>query len=158
MDLKKVNESFISECRELLEGIDSILQKMKEGGDNSSEAESIKMLFHAIHTIKRSASMYEFTSLESFTDNLERLLIKVKDGEVDFDNNLSDILLECKEHLTALVDLAELNNEPDEELLNTEKNFTLEYLHCCRQWMLSAAMLLFLKQLLQMKMSQVSQY
>ena len=122
MDLKNVNESFISECRELLESIDSILKKMKEGGDSSSEVENIKMFFHAIHTIKRSASMYEFTHLESFTDNLERLLIKVKDGEVDFDKNLSDMLLECKEHLTLLVDLAESSSEPDEELLKSEKN------------------------------------
>ncbi|KIM10200.1 MAG: hypothetical protein KU37_11525 [Sulfuricurvum sp. PC08-66] len=103
MSFSDIAKEFREESLELLEAMEnSLLQIRQEGMDD----EAINAVFRAAHTIKGSAGMYKLDYVVTFTHIAENLLDQVRNGTVPMTEALSELLLECKDHMQNLVEFA----------------------------------------------------
>jgi two-component system chemotaxis sensor kinase CheA len=101
MDLDDALETFIVECRELLEDMETALLAV-EGADDKSEM--VNAIFRAAHTIKGSSGLFSLDHVVAFTHVLEHVLDKVRGGKLDLADKLVVLLLGCCDHIGSLVD------------------------------------------------------
>ncbi|MGH8583144.1 MAG: protein kinase domain-containing protein [Gammaproteobacteria bacterium] len=93
--------AFIAETREQLGSMEDGLLQLEGAPDN---AELINAMFRTAHTIKGSAAMFGFGPMVAFTHDIESLLDRVREGEIAITAELSTLLLQCRNHLQALLD------------------------------------------------------
>jgi len=103
IDLSQARQTFITEARELLQDIENSLLRLEK---NPRDDETINTLFRAVHTIKGSSGIVGMDIVEGFTHFVENLLSKVRDGEIPVTNSIIELLLESRDHIVELVDLA----------------------------------------------------
>jgi two-component system chemotaxis sensor kinase CheA len=101
MDLDDALETFIVECRELLEDMETALLAV-EGAPEKSEM--INAVFRAAHTIKGSSGLFSLDHIVAFTHVVESLLDRVRAGKIDLSDKLVVLLLACCDHMGALVE------------------------------------------------------
>ena len=94
-------ETFIVECRELLENMEAALLSFKQA---PNPIEEINAIFRAAHTIKGSAGLFSLNHLVAFTHVVESVLDKVRNGKQAMTDPLVGLLLQCGDHLLALVE------------------------------------------------------
>ncbi len=100
MELSEIVEVFYVESSELLESMESLLLELEK---NPKDQESMNALFRAIHTIKGTSGMFGFEEIVRFTHIVENLLDLLREGKLGFQESLSEILLESKDHISYLV-------------------------------------------------------
>jgi len=98
-----VKQDFANECDELLERMEQVLLVMENEPDNP---ELVDELFRIVHTLKGSSGLFGFTSIVSFSHELENLAVQVRNGLINMTQPLCDIMLESRDHLLLLVDCA----------------------------------------------------
>lgn len=103
LDLSLAKQAFITESRELLQDMESILLVLEKSPDDE---ESINSLFRAAHTIKGSSGVLGIEGVEKFTHSVESVLSKVRDKEIKITAPMAELLLECRDHIYNLVLLA----------------------------------------------------
>jgi two-component system chemotaxis sensor kinase CheA len=81
---------FAQESRENLTEMEAGLLRMEQG---DREAETINGIFRAAHTIKGGSGVVELHHVEKFTHNLENLLDKLRNGEIEVSSDLITALL-----------------------------------------------------------------
>jgi len=101
MDLDDALETFIVECRELLEDMETALLAV-EGAEEKSEM--INAVFRAAHTIKGSSGLFSLDHIVAFTHVVESVLDRVRAGKLDLSDNLVVALLAACDHMGALVE------------------------------------------------------
>jgi two-component system chemotaxis sensor kinase CheA len=101
VDLDDALETFIVECRELLEEMEAALLAV-EGAEDKSEM--INAVFRAAHTIKGSSGLFSLDHIVAFTHLVESLLDRVRAGKVALNDKLVVLLLACCDHMGALVE------------------------------------------------------
>lgn len=108
--IERARQAFFGECRDLL-------VQMEEGlallGINPGDRNALDAVFRAAHTIKGSGGLFDLDHLVDFTHQLEGVLGHARDGQLGFDADTVSLLLECRDHLDALVDFAVADAEPD---------------------------------------------
>ncbi len=117
-----IAKEFREESFELLEAMENSLMSIRENG---MDTESINAVFRAAHTIKGTAGMYKIDFIVEFTHIAENLLDQVRNGKIDMTDELSELFLECKDHMQNLVEFAvQTNNEesPHEGLIEVTKS------------------------------------
>ena len=117
-----IAKEFREESFELLEAMESSLMVIRENGMDN---ESINAVFRAAHTIKGTAGMYKIDFIVEFTHVAENLLDQVRNGKIEMSDELTDLFLECKDHMQNLVEFSvETNNEqePHAELTDVTKS------------------------------------
>ncbi|MEJ1358916.1 MAG: chemotaxis protein CheA, partial [Candidatus Sedimenticola sp. (ex Thyasira tokunagai)] len=98
--MSQLIQSFVQECNELLEQIESTLLNLEA---NPNDQEEVNALFRAIHTIKGSAGVFDFDRLSKFAHHMESAMELVRSGERRVDVNLIALLLSCKDHIALLL-------------------------------------------------------
>jgi two-component system chemotaxis sensor kinase CheA len=112
VNLDQMLQTFIVECRELLESMEATLLAVEP---NAVDAETINVVFRAAHTIKGSAGLFRLDHIVSFAHVVESVLDAVRDGKLSLDADLIALMLSCRDHLARLVDAVEGGRlEPDE--------------------------------------------
>ena len=101
MNLQDALQTFIAECRELLEDMERALLSLHQSGD---AAEAVNAVFRAAHTIKGSSGLFGLDHIVEFTHVAESVLDEVRSGAIAIDDSLLATLLHCCDHLRALVD------------------------------------------------------
>jgi len=101
LDLDDALETFIVECRELLEDMETALLAV-EGADEKSEM--VNAIFRAAHTIKGSSGLFSLDHVVAFTHVVESVLDKVRGGKLELADELVVLLLACCDHIGALVE------------------------------------------------------
>ena len=105
---ENAQETFLEECRELLQDMEqSLLQLEHSPGD----ADLINALFRAAHTIKGTSGVFGFEHVESFTHVVENVLEQVRSGQIYIESDLIAVLLQCRDQIETLVDLAVAGDE-----------------------------------------------
>ena len=100
MDMSQYKDLFISETREYLRSIGSIVVELeKDAGDR----EKIDTLFRATHSIKGMAASMDFGQIAELAHRLEDLMAKVRNGTLPFDRGVADLLLEGVDFLDLLI-------------------------------------------------------
>ena len=93
---------YIQECREQLAEMESGLLRLEQTPD---DRDNINAIFRAAHTIKGGAGVIECRFIEKFTHSVENLLDRLRNGELAVTPSLATLLLECCDHMNALVDV-----------------------------------------------------
>lgn len=119
MNFSDIAKEFREESLELLEAMETSLMSIRENG---MDDEMINAVFRAAHTIKGAAGMYKLDFVVGFTHIAENLLDQVRNSKIEMTDELSELLLECKDHMQNLVEFAvATNNEqaPTQDLTDT---------------------------------------
>ncbi|AZG35414.1 MULTISPECIES: chemotaxis protein CheA [Shewanella] len=103
-ELEQVLGLYISESRELLDEMESLLLNLEQEEDKN---ESLSGIFRAAHTIKGSAGIFSLDDVVNFTHGVESLLDKMRDGKIKPNTELTSLLLNCKDHISLLIDNVE---------------------------------------------------
>ena len=106
---------YIQESRELLAEMETGLLRLEQAPDDH---DNINAIFRAAHTIKGGAGVIECRYIEQFTHAVENLLDKLRNGALAASPTLATLLLECCDHMNALVEVLSTENAaPPAELL-----------------------------------------
>lgn len=93
-------ETFLAEADELLSSMESALLKINDG---DRETETLNELFRGAHTIKGSAGLFGLDAVVAFTHDVENVIDRLRDGAIEFDSELINILFSCRDHILTLV-------------------------------------------------------
>jgi two-component system chemotaxis sensor kinase CheA len=113
MDLDDALETFIVECRELLEDMETALLAVEQAEEKD---EMVNAIFRAAHTIKGSSGLFSLDAIVAFTHVVESVLDRVRAGKLKIADQLVVVLLGCCDHIGHLVDgvaAGELNNNKE---------------------------------------------
>jgi two-component system chemotaxis sensor kinase CheA len=101
MDLDDALQTFILESRELVESMESALLTVEHA---EAKDELINAIFRTAHTIKGSAGLFSLDHVVAFAHVMESVLDSVRSGKLSIDAQLVALLLDCGDHISALVD------------------------------------------------------
>ncbi|WP_299287978.1 chemotaxis protein CheA [uncultured Tateyamaria sp.] len=98
--MAEIRASFFVECDELLEAMQDGLQALEDGTD---DAETIHVVFRAVHSIKGGAGAFGLEALVRFSHHYESVLDRVRSGELAVDIDLLKHFFRAADHLSDLV-------------------------------------------------------
>jgi two-component system, chemotaxis family, sensor kinase CheA len=94
-------DQFLSEARELLEGIGQKLMQLESAPDDKG---IIDELFRMVHTLKGNSGLFTFPEMTRVLHAGEDLLGKVRSGDIAFSRDLADRLLNAMDFVGLLSD------------------------------------------------------
>jgi len=101
MNLDTAKAGFVAESRELIAEMEAALLTCESG---TADPAKINAIFRAAHTIKGNAGLFGFDAIVAFTHVVESALDQIRDGKIVFDGEWATLLLECRDHMQALID------------------------------------------------------
>ena len=107
--MNQFKETFKEEAYELLGSLEDLLIEMEE---NPEDPEAIAAVFRVMHTIKGSASMFDFEGIAGFTHSVETVLDGLREGKMKVSKELIDLTLASRDHITNMLN-AEEDNTPE---------------------------------------------
>lgn len=99
-DLEIVS-GFVVESLENLESIEIGLIDLEQDPNNM---ESINSIFRSFHTIKGVSGFLNLERINTLSHRAENLLDKIRDGEIDVDGQVVDVILEAVDTLKKLIE------------------------------------------------------
>jgi two-component system chemotaxis sensor kinase CheA len=112
-------QTFVIECRELLEQMEEALLIVEQAAD---DPEIINAIFRAAHTIKGSAGMFGIDPIVAFTHAAESVLDRVRSGDIAMSSVLAALFIEAHDHLSVLIDHVAEDSHPAGETDSRGKN------------------------------------
>ncbi|OOE89000.1 chemotaxis protein CheA [Salinivibrio sharmensis] len=91
---------FQEEAAEHLENLESALLELEQ---HPQDERQINVAFRAMHTIKGAAGMVGYDHLSYFTHHLETLFENVRNGSLALDQELINLVLECRDQIEGLL-------------------------------------------------------
>jgi len=116
-DLQDVLASFYVEAAELMVQLEASLLCLEDTPDSADE---LNALFRTVHTVKGTAGLFGLNEVVAFTHQVETVLDKLREGQFKLSPALSSLLLACKDHIQALLDLAQREAPVTPELKATD--------------------------------------
>ena len=101
MNMDEVLPTFIVESEEILRDLESGLLTCSQG---QADAETINLIFRAVHTLKGSAGLFGLDGIVAFVHGAETTLDHVRQGHISMDPVLVSVLLRCKDHIEFLLE------------------------------------------------------
>lgn len=99
-EMDELIRDFVVEARETLEGLDEKFVQLEQEPNNR---ELINEIFRAVHTIKGASGFLGFQNLVNLSHNLENLLKKIRDNEMEITPERIDLILEATNLLKELI-------------------------------------------------------
>ena len=114
MDLTQARAIFHDESREMCDMLEAALLDRTRYPAGS---ETWNLMFRTAHTIKGSAGMFGLEALVRFAHVMENVLERLRSGKLELDEALVNLLLECNDHLRALLQASEQDSTgPSQDL------------------------------------------
>lgn len=98
--MAEIRASFFVECEELLEALQDGLEVIENGTD---DAETINVVFRAVHSIKGGAGAFGLTGLVQFAHRYETVLDEVRAGRMSISPDGLKVFFQAADHLSDLV-------------------------------------------------------
>jgi len=117
---KEIIEGFLEEAEELFENFINLCLKAEEQG--SLDDEDINALFRDVHTLKGSGAVVGFILFPKYVHDIETFMDKLRKKELEYKNEMSDLLLDTADVMRELLSLESSENLEEE----TFKKLTLE--------------------------------
>lgn len=99
---------FLEEAAELVSGLENDLIVLES---NMLDRQLIDQIFRAVHTLKGSSGMVEYTLFTSLAHEFENVLSRVRSGELKITGNLITVFLNSTDVLKQLVSVDPKNSE-----------------------------------------------
>ena len=107
--MAEIRASFFVECEELLESLQDSLQVIEEGTD---DAETINIVFRAVHSIKGGAGAFGLEPLVRFAHRFETVLDALRAGQIQVDVAALKLFFQSADRLSDLVRISRDGGEP----------------------------------------------
>lgn len=104
-----LRDEFVAESRDHLD----LAEKKLLALEGMADAETVNELFRAIHTVKGGAGFFKLGRLGGLAHVAETLLSKVRDGSIQVDKPLVDVLLESVDQLLGMLARDDLGEGAD---------------------------------------------
>lgn len=111
--MAEIRASFFIECEELLESLQDGLQMMEDG---DTDAETINVVFRAVHSIKGGAGAFGLDNLVHFAHHFETAMDEVRAGRFTPDLEAIRLFFSCADILGDLVRAARDDETIPEEI------------------------------------------
>ncbi|OFZ18751.1 MAG: hypothetical protein A2X94_06095 [Bdellovibrionales bacterium GWB1_55_8] len=98
---KELKSGYLEEASQLLADAEQCFLSLEKASEDASIVEKI---FRLAHNLKGSARAVGFMDIGEFTHQLESLLLKIKNKEMQIQSSTVSLLLECNDHLRMMVD------------------------------------------------------
>ncbi|MCX7559770.1 chemotaxis protein CheA [Sulfitobacter sp. F26204] len=116
-----IRSTFFVECEDLLEALQDGLETMADG---SEHAETINVMFRAVHSIKGGAGAFGLDRLVQFAHRFETVLDDMRAGHLKVGSNVLKVLFQAADHLSDLVWASRSGDDlPDRETANLLARF-----------------------------------
>ncbi len=102
--LEQFRKTYFEECAELLDALQSHLERLSSGG---GDEETMHAIFRAVHSIKGGAGAFGFAKLVSFSHIFESLLDAMRDHKVAATKEVIQLLLRASDALADIVSAAQ---------------------------------------------------
>ncbi|HYE83999.1 MAG TPA: chemotaxis protein CheA [Clostridia bacterium] len=96
MDMNQYLEIFIEESQEHLQGLNQSLLGLET---NPKDMKILNEIFRVAHTLKGMAGTMGYTGITSLTHQMENVLDAIRNGKVEVNTAIVDILFECLDYL-----------------------------------------------------------
>ncbi len=97
-DMAAYKDDFLQELYECLDIYNQSFVDL-ENGDNAA----INEIFRVTHTIKGMAGFLRYTSLETLCHSMEEVLSGIKNGDIEIDSDLIDIMLSTVDRINEMI-------------------------------------------------------
>jgi chemotaxis protein histidine kinase CheA len=108
-DMSAYKNDFLQELYECLDIFNQSFVDLENG-----ESEAINEIFRVAHTIKGMAGFFRYTSLESLCHSMEEVLSGIKNGDIEIDSELIDIMLSTVDRITDII--KQIENEDNDKV------------------------------------------
>ena len=98
----EIVQEFLIESHENLDQLDRDLVELEQ---NPRSRELLSSIFRAIHTIKGTSGFLAFHRLEALTHAGENLLSRLRDGEMELTQEITQVLLTMVDAVRGLLEL-----------------------------------------------------
>jgi two-component system chemotaxis sensor kinase CheA len=109
-------EQFLSESRDFLQGIGEKLMQLEDDPNNT---EFMVELFRFVHTLKGNSGLFDFPEMTRVLHASEDLMDSVRNGRVNYSQELADQLLEAMDFVSVLIDEIESTGELSHQYADT---------------------------------------
>ena len=96
MDMNQYLEIFIEESQEHLQGLNQSLLGLET---NPKDMKILNEIFRVAHTIKGMAGTMGYSGITNLTHQMENILDAIRNGKVEVNTSIIDILFECLDYL-----------------------------------------------------------
>lgn len=101
MDMSKYLDVFLEESKEHLASLNERLLELEK---NSKDVSSLNEIFRAAHTLKGMSSTMGFNDLADLTHHMEDVLSDLKEGLLEANSYVIDVLFNCFDRLQLMID------------------------------------------------------
>ena len=101
MDVSQYLEIFLDESNEHLQTLSDQLIILEKEPDNS---DTINDIFRAAHSLKGMAGTMGYKRMQNLTHDMENVFSEVRNGNMEVNSNLVDVLFQCLDALETYVD------------------------------------------------------
>jgi two-component system chemotaxis sensor kinase CheA len=115
-------QTFRDEALELLNEIEESLLELEQDPNNM---EFVAKVFRAMHTIKGSGAMFGFDEVARFTHDVETVLDRVRNKEIEVTKEMLTLILQAKDHILLLLESKEptAEREASDALLDSFRQY-----------------------------------
>lgn len=96
MDMNQYMEIFIEEATEHLQNLNQCLLALET---NPKDSKIINEIFRSAHTLKGMSGTMGFLKMQELTHNMENVLDIIRNGKLDVNSEIIDVLFECLDYL-----------------------------------------------------------
>lgn len=96
--MREYQDIYLAEAGEMLDMMEQELLNMEQ----SISDQGVQRIFRAAHTIKGSSATMGYTMVNKLTHSMENVLDKIRTGAMAVTTGLTNILLECVDHIKLL--------------------------------------------------------
>jgi len=104
IDLDSIKSVFFTEAYQLLADVENLILQLEKSPE---DLELLNAAFRAIHTIKGSAGVFGFANITHFVHDLETVLDRVRNQELQFNSAMGNLVLACCDQVHTLVESLE---------------------------------------------------
>ena len=101
MDVSQYLEIFIDETKDHLQNLSQQLMILEEEPEN---ADTINEIFRAAHSLKGMAGTMGYKRMQHLTHIMENMLSEIRNGKIDVNADLVDVLFQCLDALETYLD------------------------------------------------------
>ena len=102
------NEEYVREFLvESAENLDQLDQDLVALEENPRDSQRLGSIFRTVHTIKGTSGFFGFSKLGAITHSGEHLLGQLRDGKIDLDNEVTNVLLTLVDAVRSILERIE---------------------------------------------------
>ncbi len=118
-DLDEIITEFLTEAEESLDKIDPLFVEIEKKG---YDKDILNEIFRIMHTLKGAAGFLGFQQIVDVAHSAENVLKKLRDGEITFTKQLTDVILHSVDTLRVLLDHIKSKDGEQEDISSLLKD------------------------------------